>query len=183
MTKSAYDVAGLLEQARSYAMAKNTYVYVGIAEAKENQTDLALAAGGGRLVVAVLASKTGVRPLSMTSGSLVSVNPLKKFDNVKLEEVGNQGDLEKRKTGADVVNLSDASPSDFAGVTVNAGKGESLTFDKVIEFDSSGVARFTDKDNVDGWIEIPLQPAHGSKGTVAAVQVDGETGGVQVYRP
>ena len=32
VTKAAYDIAGALEQARAYAMAKNTYVFVGIAE-------------------------------------------------------------------------------------------------------------------------------------------------------
>lgn len=183
LTKSAYDVAGLLEQARSCAMAKNTYVYVGLAEAVENSAGVQVSPDGGRVVVAVMASKTGVRPLSSNGAELVPMNRMQSFDNLKLDTLGTEGAMGSRKSGPDVVNLADAGSTGFAGFTCSGPGGTTVTFDKVIEFDPTGVARFTQKDNIDGWIEIPLKPARSGGNTVAALQVDGVTGSVRVFRP
>jgi len=62
-TKAAYDVAGALEQARTYAMANNTYVWVGFFEEDGSQlsTSPAATAGTGRVVMSVVASQNGKR--------------------------------------------------------------------------------------------------------------------------
>ena len=38
VTSTAYSIAGILDQARAYAMANNTYVWVGLAEASHDRT-------------------------------------------------------------------------------------------------------------------------------------------------
>lgn len=170
LTKAAYDVAGLLEQARAAAMARNTYVYVGLAEADDSTSAVQLKPDGGRVVMALMASKTGVRPLAlsgMAAADLVPMQNLQKFDNVKLDPLGADGNMGSRKSGSEVVNLSEGSGG-FASFSCSTPGGNSVTFDKVIEFDPSGAARFTRKDSIDGWIEIPLKSARSSANTVAA---------------
>lgn len=56
------EISGLLEQARAYAMARNTYVWVGFAEEDGTQPSrVPMASGGGRVVVSVVASRNGGR--------------------------------------------------------------------------------------------------------------------------
>lgn len=70
------------------------------------------------------------------------------------------------------------------------------TFTKVIQFDSQGVARIQTSQNgtsVTSRIEIGLQQSHGTMfaalpqpaatGAIAAIQIDGMTGAVHIYRP
>src|SRR5476649_1219011 len=59
VSKSVYDIAGILDQARTYAMGNNTYVYVGIAEVDSTYTPSAttkFTTGTGKIVMAVVAS-------------------------------------------------------------------------------------------------------------------------------
>ncbi len=72
MTKNAYDIAGLLEQARAYAMANNTYVFVGLEEVDASRTASVVPQlpGTGRVAVAVIASKDGTRDYDVTNGNL-----------------------------------------------------------------------------------------------------------------
>lgn len=59
---AAVEIAGLLEQARAYAMAKNTYVWVGFAEEDASQPPrVPMAQGGGRVVISIVASRNGER--------------------------------------------------------------------------------------------------------------------------
>jgi prepilin-type N-terminal cleavage/methylation domain-containing protein len=182
MTKTVFELSGVMEQARSHAMAKNTYVYVGLVETDEMAKDLVAADDGGNLTVAVMASKSGVRPLAMNGPELVALSPLYHFENVKMEPIGTEGGL-ARRTGDDVVNVADTASSSFGPMDWTASVAGKLAFEKVIEFDPRGVARFSEKSSVDGWIEIPLQPVHGNTADIAALQVDGVTGSVRVYRP
>ena len=59
-----YDMAGTLDQARSYAMANNTFVLVGIMEVTASQGGNAAPqlSGIGRIAMAVVASRDGSRP-------------------------------------------------------------------------------------------------------------------------
>lgn len=62
VTKAAYDVSGILEQARTYAIANNTYVWVGFFEEDGSQPSTKPATTGtGRVVMSVVASKDGTR--------------------------------------------------------------------------------------------------------------------------
>ena len=101
VASTAYSLAGVFDQARAYAMANNTYVWVGIAEVDVGKPISAspqtAAAGsvGGRVAVAVVASRDGTRGYDASSGSLsrpscwsssvsslIAISKLQHFDNV-----------------------------------------------------------------------------------------------------
>src|SRR2546421_6391726 len=72
LTKSANDVAGALEQARNYAMANKTFVWVGLKEVditKEPSVS-PQTTGNGRIAIAIVASKDGTRGYDVTKLSL-----------------------------------------------------------------------------------------------------------------
>jgi len=71
MTKAADGIKGLLDTARTYAKANNTYVFVGFAEvnASVNPSVSPQSAGNGRVAVAAVVSKDGSRQFQyVTSG-------------------------------------------------------------------------------------------------------------------
>src|SRR5213076_1448094 len=60
VTSAAYTIKGVLEQARAYAMANNTYTWVGLYEEDGSQSSTNPPTPGvGRLVMSVVASKDG----------------------------------------------------------------------------------------------------------------------------
>src|SRR4029453_9990265 len=64
-------IRDVLENARTYAKANHTYVFVGLAEADSsvNSDVRPQAAGSGRVAVAVVASKDGTRHFNYTTGT------------------------------------------------------------------------------------------------------------------
>ena len=63
VTNAVYGIQGLLDNARTYAKANNTYVFVGFAEV-DSSVDSSVnpqVTGNGRVAVAVVASKDGTR--------------------------------------------------------------------------------------------------------------------------
>jgi prepilin-type N-terminal cleavage/methylation domain-containing protein len=96
----ANDLASTLVRARAYAMANNTYVYVGIAEVSAATPSASTqTAGNGRIGVVVVATNDGSRGYDPTTTSsstalpqspafagtqLVVVSPLRHFDNVHI---------------------------------------------------------------------------------------------------
>jgi type II secretory pathway pseudopilin PulG len=93
VVSAAYTVKGVLEQARTYAMANNTYAWVGFYEEDASQPSTTPATpGNGRLVMSVVASIDGTKlytsgtsgPLDPTNTKLRQVTKLVKIDNVHL---------------------------------------------------------------------------------------------------
>ena len=95
VTTAAYTVKGALEQARTYAMANNTYTWVGFYEEAVSQPSTNPPTPGiGRLVISIVAAKDGVQgfdPIAVASPTnrldiarLVQVGKLIKIDNVHL---------------------------------------------------------------------------------------------------
>jgi prepilin-type N-terminal cleavage/methylation domain-containing protein len=105
VTNALYGIQGLLENARTYAKANHTYVFVGFAEvdASVNSSASPQVAGSGRVAVAVVASKDGTRHFQyLTSGQgsdwqsnyadpskpeyrgghLIAVGKLERFENL-----------------------------------------------------------------------------------------------------
>src|SRR5207237_4838930 len=68
LTSAAYTIKGVLEQARTYAMANNTYVWVGFYEENTTATAPTNVAppypGKGRVLMAVVYSQDGTSTLS-----------------------------------------------------------------------------------------------------------------------
>ena len=108
-TAAAGGIAGKLEQARAYAMANNTYVYVGIGEYLVTEASSASprTPGTGELAVAVVAARNGTRGYDVNSPAatwansystaggggngltlLTAIDKLTLYDNVHLADFG-----------------------------------------------------------------------------------------------
>src|SRR5690606_23340112 len=79
VTKAGNDVAGFLEQARSYAMANNTYVWVGFEK------------DGKDLVISAVASRTGTlnvvqTDVTIANPDIVQLGKILRYRNLDLFE-------------------------------------------------------------------------------------------------
>ena len=94
VTSAAYTMKGVLDTARTYAKANNTYVWVGFFEEDVSQASTTPArAGTGRIVISIVASKDGTtvyNPNSVTNPDpidptrLTQVGKLAKIDHLHL---------------------------------------------------------------------------------------------------
>lgn len=220
LVQATNGVAGVMERARTYAMANNLYVYVGLAEVSADvpvdtvpQTP-AIGGGGGRVAVAAVAVRDGTRGYDLFStlpspawtdynrgAGLVPLGKLEIYENVHLAaslgEIPGAGSMARPSVSGAYTLGSPACKSitPFSWPLAADLGGGQYTFEKVIQFDPQGVARIqysTNQDIVVGWMEIALQQTHGSTipttpatpiGAIAAVQIDGMTGAVRVFRP
>lgn len=186
VTNTTYGIKGLLENARTYAKANHTYVFVGFGEVNSS------------VVVAVVASKDGTRHFQyLTSGQgsdwqsnyadpskpeyhgghLVALGKLERYENLHfLVDFGpwapadhpNSNMARTQPTGSFYTLGNDGSVS-ATPFTWPLGSpldtGYQYRFDKVITFDPQGVARITGSTNADEIarvIEIDFQPTHGT---------------------
>src|SRR5437867_2991404 len=84
VTSAAYTIQGVLDTARTYAKANNTYTWVGFFEEDVSQPSTSPAtAGTGRLVMSTVASKDGTMLYTGNLSSPVTLN-----DSTKLAQVG-----------------------------------------------------------------------------------------------
>lgn len=103
VTNAAYTISDLLQQARTYAIANNTYVWVGFYEEDTTAASPTNATppypGKGRVVLAAVASKDGTAncedPASTTSNriplmasQIAQVGKLVKVENIHMTDVG-----------------------------------------------------------------------------------------------
>jgi len=192
LTKASYDIAGTLSQARAYAMANDTFVWVGLLEVDAGQSNSASrqVPGVGTLAIASIASKDGTRGYDINSSTLsnpawnynkganfVAVGKLQRYDNVHLaplfSTIPNSGGT-KRPTvssGAYQLGNSTANPNPGKCVTpfdwplgtdIDAGQ---YSFKRVINFDPQGIARIQysgNNDSIEQYMEIGLQQTHGT---------------------
>ena len=213
VTKSAYDIAGILDQARAYAMANNTYVWVGIFEEDPAAPATTPAtAGTGRIVVAAVASRDGTRGYEVTSlsspatwanysngANLVPIARLQRFENLHLaplfSTLPNKGGMSRPTVNSGNYQLGNTNCASITPFDWPLGKATGTgqySFTKVINFDPQGVARIqmvTNEDNIEPYMDIGLIPTHGNAvpattpANVAAIQVNGMTGATRIYRP
>jgi prepilin-type N-terminal cleavage/methylation domain-containing protein len=185
-TSAISGITTSLEQGRAYAMANNTYVYVGIGEflATESSSATPRTAGNGQIVVATVASRDGTRgydPSTITDSSwatyyakgapLQAIDKLKVYDNAHLVDIGENPPTTGNMSRATVDTHYRITNTDCVPVTsfewplgTDLGSGK-YRFDNVIQFDPQGVARIQQKDNSDAiaaTAEIGLQPSHGT---------------------
>jgi prepilin-type N-terminal cleavage/methylation domain-containing protein len=169
LTKAGSDISSILEQGRTYAMANNTYVWVGF------QTD------GDALVSGVVASKTGRlthSEASLAAADIVEISPLRRWGGVALEVIPSLTGRPASDPDGQLASLSTPIRS-FS----TASGGKARNFDRyVVQFDKVGTARIS-VGNAVRVIEIGLLPKFGSSQNYAAVQIGGLTGAVKLYRP
>jgi prepilin-type N-terminal cleavage/methylation domain-containing protein len=220
LTNAINGVAGTLEWARTYAMANNIYVYVGIAEVNADVAvetapqSPATDSAGGRVAIAVVAVRDGTLGYNLLSSlpdpawtsynngsGLIPLGKLEIYENVHLANslgtIPAMGSMARPAASStySLGNPACKSLTPFSwplGTALGSGQ---YNFEKVIQFDPQGVARIqyaTNQDIIVGWMEIALQQSHGSlippapanpTGAIAAIQLDGMTGVVRVYRP
>lgn len=211
--KAYFDIAGLLELARTHAMANQTYVFVGFAETDVSQPESgAQKAGVGRVYAAAVASRDGTPGFSITDpartweaaynkgSSLVAVTKLLKFDNIHMTDLlptATQGPFKERpvfnyaQIGTTAVKTPFVWP---LGNPLGATAAGTVNFDKGVMFDPTGAARMSGAgDKIPQYLELCLQetrgnvdpgmPADASVGNHAAISINGLTGAVQVFRP
>lgn len=186
--QSLSELAGTLDQARQYAIAQNTYVWV----AMHPTTD---SVNGDELNVAVLASKTGTDPSPWTSYGAVPNDQLdlimkpKAFQQVKLEEAGffksDKVPSLPSTPSTDAGNSpAQTSGAGFFKVTM-PGTSAPKGFTRVIQFTPGGEARIAQGSVIDV-IEFGMHPTRGAKAddnNVAVLRVNGLTGQTKIYRP
>ena len=74
----------------------------------------------------------------------------------------------------------DASSGSLASFTVTVA-GTSQTFSHVIQFGAQGETLA--QANLVQWIDVGLKPVRGKQADVAALQISGVTGAIQVFQP
>ena len=210
VTSAAYTIKGVLDTARTYAKANNTYTWVGFFEEDASNPPLA---GVGRIVMSIVASKDGTMiynptnlgQQNLTSG-LVQVGNLTKIDNAHLwthtdAPSGSGSTFDIRPNVASAYCIGNASPTNsttpFGYPVGNPAPAAQYTFVKAVQFSPTGEARINNSTiNGSGAeifplqtvAEIALQPTHGATApasvpaNVVAVQFTGVGGNVRIYR-
>ena len=210
-TSAAYTIKGVLDTARTYAKANNTYTWVGFYEenvanpASPNSDTPAV----GRLVISIVASKDGTMlytgnlgtPVTLdpaNSGTLVQVGKLAKIDDVHLKTFAaptatpppDTFDTRPVATSA-AAQIGDTAPPNPA-LTFHYPAGSSspqYTFVKTIQFSPRGEAAVNNSNYALAPIaEVGVEPTHGAAvppsipANVVAIQFTGFGGSVKIYQ-
>jgi prepilin-type N-terminal cleavage/methylation domain-containing protein len=206
ITEATSEISGILEQSRAFAMANDTYVYLGFDEV--NGSASSVQPGVGRVVASAVASLTGTAPtgVSNISSSVQPISKLYIFKNLHLGDLGSvtSGNMERSSANTVVYNDSSSgtphNQSEFSFTwPLNGGASTQYTFNTVFQIDPQGVVCFVPSGATGSGqyivplIELGLQQTHGEiipnadqttgGHNFAAIQVQGITGRVQIYRP
>jgi prepilin-type N-terminal cleavage/methylation domain-containing protein len=189
VTSAAYTIKGVLDTARTYAKANNTYTWVGFKEVDVSQdSSVSPQAGGtGRVAMAIVASKDGTRGYDITSNplpipfawtpnppgynngaNLVAVGKLQYLNNVHLAgALTTAGNMARPNVSSNsyIIGLAPNSVTPFDWPLGSALNGGQYSFKKVINFDPQGVARIqysTNTYTISPYTEVDLQQTHGT---------------------
>ena len=191
VTTAAYNLAGALETARNYAMANNTYTWVGFCEQDYGSTTPSAAVppytGVGRVTVGIVYSRDGTKLVDDTKGGSVTLDPtvyamgqvdkLLQIRGVHLEalpapqnanspdpKVANTLSGRPYQTDLDSADLKQSLiSSDTADTNPNPRPfvAQGYTFYKTIRFNPRGEANIDSTLPCTRIIEVGLQPTHG----------------------
>ena len=176
VTSAAYTIKGVLDTARTYAKANNTYTWVGFFEEDVSQSSTNPATPGtGRLVMSIVASKDGsiiydptiLTPQDLTT-RLIQVGKLVKIDNIHLwthtdSPSGNGSTFPTRWNVVTIYCIGDRTPQNDSTTPFEYPVGNpapaQYTFVKAIQFSPRGEARINNSTiNANGVENFPLQP-------------------------
>ena len=196
ITGAAYTIKGMLDTARTYAKANNTYTWVGFAGSIGPNTSPDLITG--QVQVAIVASKDGTKLWSADSAvplppdKLTQVGKMISLSNIHIGDTGapqdNGTEFESRET-VDSDHRISTSPTTPYTFTV-----QGQLFNKWIQFSPRGEALVHGGGfSVVKAAEVGVVPTHGSTlavtqngslwlGNVVAIQIGGFTGDVRIYR-
>jgi hypothetical protein len=186
VTGAAYTIKGVLETARTYAQANNTYTWVGFYE--ENMTATTPTnnnpayPGKGRVLMAIVASTDGTKiyqdtdPLSpLPSDRISQIGKLVRIENVHLTDIGNPSPTPNPTPTPDTLSArpytayTEGSPfdhfnrisSDSSDTTLFTFTAQNYTFYKTIRFSPSGEANINSTYALKHAGEVGLVQTHG----------------------
>ena len=187
VTSAAYTIKSVLDTARTYAKANNTYTWVGFYEEDVSQPSTnPPTAGVGRLVMSIVASKDGTNVYGSTGAGtidatrLIQVGKLIKTENVHVPlfalgtGTGNTFDARPSPSPASDANnsrfgeLNAASPNTAPLTTPHnfqypAGNAAAqYTFSRLLEFTPRGESRVIGDSVIRRVVEIGLIQTHGN---------------------
>jgi prepilin-type N-terminal cleavage/methylation domain-containing protein len=192
VTSAAYTIKGVLDTARTYAKANNTYTWVGFYEEDVSQPSTnPPTPGTGRLVISIVASKNGTNvygsdatcAVTICPDKLVQVGKLIKVDNVHVPlfalgtGMGNTFDARPSPSPASDANYSrfgelNAAPPNTAPLTTphnfqypvgSPAPAAQYTFSKLLQFSPRGESRVNgDSYDIRRVVEIGLLQTHGN---------------------
>jgi Tfp pilus assembly protein FimT len=200
VTSAAYTIKGVLDTARTYAKANNTYTWVGFYE--ENVSSPASPNGNqpavGRVIMSIVASKDGtdlgtsvnITGTSDITANVTPVSKIVKIENIHIGDTGtptNDGtEFESRPAVLDPYRVSSSGDTDYP-FTV-----QGVTFLRWIRFSPRGEAVVKGGDTqIARYAEVGLLPTHGTtlaaainpaSGNLVAIQISGFGGNVRIYR-
>ncbi|XHR31254.1 MAG: Tfp pilus assembly protein FimT/FimU [Chthoniobacteraceae bacterium] len=203
-SSAMYKIAGILQEARTYAVANNTYVFVGIAELDAANTAFpqtpASASAGGRVALAAFVSRDGTSVYDIYALThwtanygkgelLTSLGKVAAFENLHLGDFGtppSSGAMARPAVASDYSLGNDectsSTPFAYPPGTALSG-GYKYLFNKVVVFGPQGSARIISDNNGDAVpnvIELGIQPTHGNR--VPAVPTDPSKGNLAVIQ-
>lgn len=178
-----------LDEARAYAVAKRTYVYVGIGEFSAAAPEDQGLTGNGRVALFTVASKDGtwMAPNAQADDFRIktqAISPLIRLNHVHLESVSDSSGGLQRPSNSSVqaLTLGNANTLNFP----LAGTAR-YTFSTCLEFSPQGIVRVYGSSSLPGFIEIGLKNSKGNQliasKNVAVAQLSGLTGKSTLYRP
>jgi type II secretory pathway pseudopilin PulG len=225
VTSAAYTIKGVLDTARTYAKANNTYAWVGfleenVANPASPNTDTPKV---GRLIMSIVASKDGTNVYGSTGAAtidatkLIQLGKLIKIENVHVPlfvlgtGAGDTFDARPSPSPASDANNSRfgelnavspntaplTTPHNFQYPVANPAPAAQYTFSRLLEFTPRGESRMIGDSVMRRVVEIGLLPTHGVAtpvprggggsawdfaGNVVALQINGFSGDVRIYR-
>src|SRR5437667_1823779 len=157
VTSAAYTVKGVLDQARTYAQANDTYTWVGFFEENVfNPSPNSVTPKIGRIVMSIVASKDGTivydpsSPAKIDTTKLIQLGKLIKIENAHLwthtdSPSGAGSTYDTRPNVTATYCLGDTSPPNsltpFQYPVGNLEPAAQYTFVKVVQFSPAGEAR------------------------------------------
>ena len=193
VTSAAYTIKGVLDTARTYAKANDTYTWVGFAGSIGPNAPQNIS---GQVKVAIVASKDGTNLWStnnaLPSASLVQVGKMMTLDNIHVGDTGtpsNDGTEFESRANVDSDHRISTSPNTPYPFTV-----QQTTFNKWIQFSPRGEAIVHGGSfSIVQDTEVGVLPTHGTAlavtqsgnrwlGNVIAIQINGFAGDIRIYR-
>jgi prepilin-type N-terminal cleavage/methylation domain-containing protein len=195
VTSAAYTIKGVLDTARTYAKANNTYTWVGFnGSIGSNLT--------GKVALVVVASKdgtdlgTGVNQVGNRVDITTSVTPIGKVMRLENAHIGDTGppqpspspapEFETRASVDPSHRISTSGDSDYYFTE------QETQFDRWIRFSPRGEAVVKGGNTqITQYAEVGLLPTHGTTlaatinpatGNLVAIQISGFGGNVRIYR-
>ena len=199
VTSAAYTIKGVLDTARTYAKANNTYTWVGFYE--ENVENAASPNSSsppvGRVVMSIVASKDGTNIATggpMPSANLMQVGKQTKVENIHLAaftDGSGQAPADTFPTRPPVT--FNGTQYSLVGTGMNSTTpftypaGSPYTFSRTVQFSPRGEAVIGNlvQNSIQTAAEIGVQPTHGAtldSTNPVAIQFSGFGGNVKIYR-